>query len=350
MKPYIKQSLWAGATLALMSSCGTVFEDGEVCSTPVVAPPVYQVRFDDSRNMNFADAFAAEVNSVKLFVIDSQTQEIMLQLEETDADKLHTPGYTLELPLPSSSPATPVPDYTNRPIDLVAWCGLNAEDENGLYSFTLTNDYLASGQKNRIEDLGARLYGNLSAPMDRHLNELHHGMLLGQTIMGGRDTTLVVPLVRNTNNIRVVLQRIDGTALHEQDFDFEITSDNALMNWDNTLEETGKPVTYTQYVKRDNTSTTGGQIVVGELSTGRMVKERAMRLRAKYEGKTLLDIPLITYALLVKGYYNEAMSDQEFLDRQNDWSFIFFLNEQNQWEHSNLYINDWHVVIDNVEL
>ena len=348
-KPYIKQSLWAGTCLLMLSSCGTVFEDGELCPIHIDTPPVYQVRFDDSHNMNFADAFASEVNSVKLFLIDSQTKEILLEMEETDVDKLHAPGYTMELPQPQVSPSTPVPDYTNRPIDLVAWCGLDAKDENGLYSFALTNDLIASGQKYLIEDLGVSLYGNLNNPVSRHLDELHHGMLLSQTIMGGKDTTLVVPLVRNTNNIRVVLQRIDGTDLNAEDFSFEVTAGNSQMAWNNTLVNP-KTVSYAEYVKRNNTSTSGGQVVVGELSTARMVKGDAMRLQAKYDGKTLLDIPLITYALLVKGYYNEEMSDQEFLDRQNDWSFIFFLNEQNQWEHSNLFVNDWHLVLDKVEL
>lgn len=69
-----------------------------------------------------------------------------------------------------------------------------------------------------------------------------------------------------------------------------------------------------------------------------------------HQGKTLLNIPLITYALLVKGHYHEEMSEQEFLDRQNEWNFIFFLNDQNQWEQSNLYINDWHVILDDMNL
>lgn len=337
----------------MLSSCGTVFEDGEICPPeipPVVEPQhVYRVRFDDSRNMNFADAFSSEVNSVRLFVVDSQTKEILLDLEESDLNKLHTPGYTMELPQPSDSPAIPVPDYTDRPIDLVAWCGLDMLDVNATPSFALTQNILGTGQIYNREDLGVSLYGDLANPVNRHLDELHHGMLLSQTVLSSKDTTLVVPLTRNTNNVRIVLQRTDGSDLSADDFSFELTAGNGQMDWDNSLPNQ-QDVTYTEYVKTNNNSTTGGQVVVGELSTARLVKGNSVRLRAKHLGKTLLDIPLITYSLLVKGHYNQEMSDQEFLDRQNDWSFIFFLNDQNQWEQSNLYVNDWHVVVDEKEL
>ncbi len=327
MKYLINKSLWAGAAMLLLSSCGTVFEDGDLCPPEPVGPS-YQVRFDDSRNMNFADAFASEVKSVTLYVLDSQTKDLVKVFSEDNQKNLQSGNYTMKLDL---DPGT---------YDLVAWCGL-AETEANKPSFSLT------GEAKKIDDLNVKLN---EKTLNQHLTELHNGVLMRQSLTAN-DTTLVVPLTRNINNVRVVLQRIDGTNLNADDFSFSITADNGLMKYDNSLLP-GTELVYTEYDKRNDASTIGGVAVVGEVSTARMVKGENMRLRAMYKDRTLLNIPLITYALMVKSHNEnvQKMSDQEFLDRQNDWSFIFFLNEQNQWEHSNVVVNDWHLVLDSIEL
>ena len=327
----------AGLAMLLCNSCGTIFEDGEVCPNiiPPVPdePPVYKVRFDDSRNMNFADAFASEVKSLSLYVADSQTKKIVWSYNENDVEKLQSGNYEITLPMTSGT------------YDFVAWCGLglgNADEQH--HSFTPT--YNPTDVKS-LDQLGVQLPGGVNSPWNLPLDELHNGILMSQ-IIPDHDTTYVVPLTRNTNYVRVILQRTDGTDLNADDFSFEITANNGLMAYDNALVHDDMR-TYTEYAKRNDSSTSGGQIVIGEIATARLLKRNSNRLRAKHGNKVLLDIPLSTYALLVKGYYNETMDDQEFLDRQNDWSFIFFLNDQNQWEQSNLYINDWHVVLNNVE-
>lgn len=334
----LRHTLWTSLALMLCTSCGTVFEDGEVClDVPPVPeePVVYKVRFDDSRNMNFADAFATEVKSLSLYVADSQSKQIVWTYDENDLSKLQSGSYELELPL---NPGT---------YDLMAWCGLGlGEEVTTEHSFTPV--YNPSAVQ-KLGQLSVQLNGGVNQHWNQPMDELHHGLLQNQTLTDRQSTTLVMPLTRNTNNVRVVLQRIDGTDLDASDFSFEITADNGLMDFDNSLMPNGDRQ-YKEYVKGNNASTSGGVAVVGEVKTARMVQNHPMRLKATYQDKVLLNIPLITYALLVKGYYNESMSDQEFLDRQNDWNFIFFLNDQNQWEQSNLFINDWHVVLNDLGL
>ena len=51
------------------------------------------------------------------------------------------------------------------------------------------------------------------------------------------------------------------------------------------------------------------------------------------------------YLLLVKGNYNENLSDQEYLDRMDDFSMVFFLNPNDTWYSAiGVYINSWAVV------
>ena len=48
---------------------------------------------------------------------------------------------------------------------------------------------------------------------------------------------MTVPLVKNTNTIRIILQQMDGVTVEVDKFEFTITDDNGLMNYDNKLLE-----------------------------------------------------------------------------------------------------------------
>ncbi|MDE5790800.1 MAG: FimB/Mfa2 family fimbrial subunit, partial [Muribaculaceae bacterium] len=99
--------------------------------------------------------------------------------------------------------------------------------------------------------------------------------------------------------------------------------------------------------------------VVGELTVGRLMADRrkdvALTVRNSHTGANILSIPLIDYLLLVKGhYYSEngisPMSDQEYLDRQDDYPLTFFLDENDHWIKTVIYINSWRVVINDSSL
>ena len=68
-------------------------------------------------------------------------------------------------------------------------------------------------------------------------------------------------MMKNTNNIRIVLQQLEGGTVNADDFDFEITDNNSLFNYDNDLLTGGIPtVTYTPWTK--------GQAQTGVTHTG----------------------------------------------------------------------------------
>lgn len=84
----------------------------------------------------------------------------------------------------------------------------------------------------------------------------------------------------------------------------------------------------------------------------RLVKGQQPRLSVtnKETGETVLSIPLIDYALLVKGFYNRDMYDQEYLDRQDEYDMVFFLDEGDRWLDTYVYINSWKVVLQDITL
>ena len=65
-------------------------------------------------------------------------------------------------------------------------------------------------------------------------------------------------------------------------------------------------------------------------------------------------MPFIDYALLVKGKYKRPdgtpLTDQEYLDYQDDYSMVFFLDEHNRWQNTHIYINSWRVILQNTDI
>jgi hypothetical protein len=72
-------------------------------------------------------------------------------------------------------------------------------------------------------------------------------------------------------------------------------------------------------------------------------------IKSHETGEDLVRLPLAEYALLVKGYYRENMSDQEYLDRQDEYTMTLFLDE-GEWVSSVIYINSWRIVLNDAGL
>jgi hypothetical protein len=89
-------------------------------------------------------------------------------------------------------------------------------------------------------------------------------------------------------------------------------------------------------------------VALAELTIGRMRAEASpiLYIKSRETGEDLVRIPLADYALLVKGYYRQGMSDQEYLDRQDEYTLTLFLDE-GEWVSSYILINSWRVVLNN---
>jgi hypothetical protein len=143
-------------------------------------------------------------------------------------------------------------------------------------------------------------------------------------------------------------------------FRFEIKDENGFMAHDNTILD-DEVLTYSPWsvtagsagIGDDETKAqTSVSVAVAEFTVGRLVTENNPVLSI-YNCKTdekVLSIPLKDYALLVKGNYNKNMSNQEYLDRQDEYNLTFFLDEFGDWASSHVIINSWHVVLQNSDL
>ena len=65
-------------------------------------------------------------------------------------------------------------------------------------------------------------------------------------------------------------------------------------------------------------------------------------------GEYIARVPIIQYALLSKGYYELAyghkMTDQEFLDREDEYVMTFFL-ANGRWMDTYIDIQQWRIVL-----
>ena len=162
--------------------------------------------------------------------------------------------------------------------------------------------------------------------------------------LGGRFDTLVITgdrheekeisLAKNTNKLRVVLQDTEGYSMDVKDFSFRIVADNGYMDYDNSLLQ-DPTIHYLPYYTENVElgadpppgATVGGQYVaVAEMNTMRLMAGRNYRLIIRHHGweKDVLNVNLNDYLLLTK-MEGHRISSQEYLDRQDEYSIIFFL-------------------------
>lgn len=330
------------------TSCGTIFDYEGDCSY------TYNVKFEYTKNILDAEAFAGNVMHVSIYVFDAETG-LLVYTAEDSGEALKSKDYMMQLDI---QPGT---------YDMLAWCG-SAVAENKVIIPEVEIG------KTRIEEV--------DCIFDRISNAEHSSCVLeniGNLFHGKERVTFTeepgeqiqtLNLTKNTNSVRIVLQSIQkGQYLSRDDFDFRIQDHNGNMNYDNSLAEC-ELVTYHAWAiseieadveaevdddvhkkiptRADNSSTA----VMAELTIGRLMTENEPKLVVynKTSEALVLSIPLKDYALMVKGYGYSHWSDQEYLDRQDNYTMTFFLDELGTWIASHVIINDWKIVLQNTEL
>ncbi|MBQ6910903.1 MAG: FimB/Mfa2 family fimbrial subunit [Bacteroidales bacterium] len=325
--------VWVIAGLLCLGSCRSlVYDQGQdVCEVAV--------RFKYEYNMKFADAFPNEVHSVTMFVFDPVTGAFVTKA--SDSGKHLDQNYYMT-----------IPGLTKGRYDLVAWCGLADSD------FTVTDPKTKEELFCRMNTLT-----KASEYIDTDPGALYYGYAENvqlDILPPGSVNTIVISLIKNTNNVKVLLQALNtGAQLTPEEYDITIGDDNVLLDW---KDEASKPVdvTYSPWDKRQgmveyDDNETYLTAVVAEFTLNRLFKKEDKKTMLsvidKTTGEKVIHIPIVDYFLLVKGNYNREMGDQEYLDRQDDYQITFFLDNTHGWSiAAGIFINGWHVVLQNNNL
>lgn len=332
MKYKLTLPLMAVAGLAL-TGCGWVNEDLEPC------PAQLQIRFVYDYNLKWADAFAHEVTSVNVWAFDKSGQFVWGG--SANGPKLAEKDFYLETPLEEGQ------------YDFVSWCGLYENDGFDLATYTPTS-------KEELEVTLKTISKDGENVSDINLGNLYHGYVsdVKYEIDENKPSykTVTIPLMRDNKNIIFMLQHLDGSPIDDRDFTVTITDSNGKMDWNNNIVDspliTYKPwdVVYGQVTSPEEGDQVRAITTVAslrfDLSTGRLMadSDAILTVHRNTDDSDIIRIPLVDYLLLVKGHYGD-ISDQEYLDRQDDYSMIFFIDANSNWyQNTIIYINSWAVV------
>lgn len=332
-----------GLAIGATSCDNLIYDYPEDCEV------THSIRFVYDMNLKWADAFPSEVRSVNLYVFDSKG--LFIKEYQGSGDALSDPSYSIKLDLPLEAT-----------YQFLAWCGLDDPDAES-ESFSVIKPVAGV---TTIDDMNCRLNTlteNGNEYSDQRLEFLYHGYLQQELEDPKKKADYVhtINLTKDTNHVRVMLQQVDGS-ISADDFDIKITAENGLLSWDN-LPLGNTPVEYRPWYMTSDVLGVGnseGEMVeytgvVADLSSSRFMADRTkdifLTVRRKADGELLFKVPLLQYALTEKSYYELAyhhtMTDQEFLDRQDEYFMTFFLGKNLDWLYLVLEILEWRVVIHN---
>lgn len=330
----------AAGILFAAAGCQMVFDDQDPCVRGIRLKLYYDY------NMKYADAFPAEVKNVSVYVSDHETGAPITQL--------HVPvGSVKEHEFEVNLDYLPAGRY-----DFLIWCfgetteyftinPTKAEEAHPRDNTCLMNED-TDNPNHQSHDIGRLYHGEFTNADCSKENEI---------------VTIDVPLIKNTNVVHLVLQHLDGTYLDPEQFDISLESDNGHMNHENDLIR-GNLRVYHPYLVRsgttdmedfmgnDSRAITSASALVAEHTIGRIVKDNSVTLRVRNTdtGEEIINIPFIDYALLVKGKGPRPMTDQEYLDRQDEYSMVFFLDKNLRRMNKYIYINSWRLVLQDTDL
>ena len=328
------------ALVALFSiffvSCEWVNDDLSGCKTGT------WLRFSYTYNILDVDAACSQVNDLSIFIFDNQGKFIAKQ--QVDSLYQDENGAYVEVEQPQG-------EYS-----ILVWGGL------------IDDDYIISELKEGetvYDDVVVELYKNSEADENSsQLNSLFHCSLDNVSVTEEYNI-IDAPLVKNTNYFSVLIQtEDDGLELHESDFGIVIRSDNGVLDHKNNIIENNY-VNYTPYKQfidqTTNTFTEGAtessSLFAAYLNTSRLMVDGVTSLSITHLATedVLVDISLVKYLLLTQGHYGvEHMKKQEYLDRQDSYSLIFFIKESDDASGSyictQLSVNGWIIRFVDVEL
>ena len=338
-------------TLLLLTSCDDHFFENEGdCEVS------HAIRFVYDMNLKWADAFPSEVKSVNLYVFDKNG--VFIKEYKGRGEELNDPSYRIILDLPA-----------NRSYQFLAWCGLDNGSEQESFSVPIPVQGVT-----KIEEMNC-LLNTTTIPPTRsgepvysynRLNFLYHGYIeeFLPDNHDGKQHEYTIHLTKDTNHIRLMLQQVNGNISADQ-FEFSLSAANGEMGWDNRLIA-NTVVNYSPWSTQTdllgyadvNGENMQYQGVIADLSTCRLMEEDVdniyITVKNSETGKVHFKVPLVQYSLLQKEYYEMAyehkMTDQEFLDRQDEYVLTFFLDENMNWIYAIIEVLEWRIVKWNYEI
>lgn len=284
------------------------------------------IRFEYDYNMSYVDLFYKQASVVDLFFFDANGLYQGFIRQSSSGDTFEQ-GYQMTLPRGLSVGTR-----------FIAWSGLYPE------SFSYSS--LTKGVSTEA-DLIVALNAAEGAESNKELHALWYGRLSDAKLTYTNEVH-TINMVKNTNNIRLVLQSLDPELeVDEADFTFTFTARNNSYDDQNNVADNIDRV-YVPFLKENDVAS---RAAVAELSTLRLLEANDNRLLIRRDGQAdaILDVNLNYYINALKLSKYSSMPLQEFMDREDEYHVIIFLSKgtdpgtENVYISSMISINDWIV-------
>lgn len=319
--------LWLSVT-----SCHDLFKEGlQECSAD------YRLRFSYTLNVLNADAFASQVSVIHLYAYDESGKLVWSATETRQLSDIN--DFEMKVKLPKGR------------YSLYAWCEGKSPDEDCI-QFQINGCQAGDYYTETTASFNPLNNGKGSLYINKDLTPLFYGHLDNIEIEEYTIEPVQLPvmkLTKDTNHISVTLQQIDGLQIDSELFTFSLEGNNNILNWKNIPSDNSAKFDYLPCFIRSLTTSSDTNIISGVqtiFSTGRLMedKEQILTVREKETGREVLRIGLIECLMLVRNKYQYATSSQDYLDRCDDYSIVFFIGEGYEWIKTKIFINGWRVV------
>lgn len=305
------------------AGCGLINEDLEECVTS------YNVKFVYEMNMSGGDGFPSQVSSISLWIFDHATGNFVKRFDDSGAS-LSQPGYLL-----------PLTGLVAGTYDMIAWGGLE-----GSKSFSVP------AVVDNIKDLKCSMNtvtidGVISS--NSLLTPLFYGSLTAQSL--AEDTgehIYTMYLMKDTNNINLSLQHLSEEPLDVNDFTISMSDSNGYLAADNSLLPSSE-ILYLPWSRQSGGIDMSGDdlnFIKAEISTSRLMADQNPIINIVYNasGEIVYSIPIVEWAKKLRSIQNLAMDDQEYLDREHEYTVMLYLvNEAEGWKAVSIIINGYQI-------
>lgn len=329
IKKTLAATLIAGTALSF-SSCDRIHEDLQPC------PQGVRLRFVYDYNMEFANAFPSQVDCLTVLFYDEEGNYVTTRTNMTESD-LSDENWRMTVDLEPGS------------YNIIAYGGMECQESSFMFN--------SSPSQTLMESLEVYLPADMiTEPVGKEFHHLFYGRLAVTIPENSTDyTEATVEMMKDTNDIRILLANENGVPTNADDFIFTITDNNTRFNYLNDVVST-EMVTYYPWDK--------GNSEVGMLPNGadatlswanfrvpRLIKDASatFTICKASDGSKVFSIPLVNLLLEYKiesGKFRD-MGPQEFLDRENRWVITVILSGDTPWTRVTIVIEDWMVRINN---
>ena len=343
MKLILKMAVCGLAVFGL-SSCNSLYDDLQPCE-----PPAASINLTFTMNMDFQDLFNRDVHCVDLYVFKKGgTLAGEYHAENTKSTRAVASTIYLQLE----------PGVYEAVVYGGMSCSLSSFDKLFAENSSLTKKDLEVALNTSFYFDNSDETGDPQEHLADHsalqIHDHFYGSIDEFSIGEIGSTPVTIDLTRNTNVIYVNMKNKDNTDIDINDYRVYIVDDNNTMDDTNDLTQSGliayRPYDKTNFVDSNNIPWAKSSFTVSRLHTSNDPELVVINKEIGDSKPTLSGLNLMPYIMEAKAQLAPSMDDQEFLDRQYEWTVDVTLDVVNStWVSITVKVNDWEVRFDNIE-